>query len=77
MAFSSCDGLDVVLGYALMFLSFLLSIFNIDAYSKLDSNGKSSQGLQFAIALITLIVTIVYFLYMIKDPFMNLINKKK
>lgn len=77
MVFASCDGIDMALGYALIFLAFLLSVFNIDSYNKLDDKDKSSHGFQFTIALITLIITVVYFLYMIKDPVMNLINKKK
>jgi len=77
MAFSSCDGTDMVLGVALMFLAFLLSVFNIQAYNKLDDKGKSTEGFQFTIASITLIISIVYFLYMIKDPVMTIINKKK
>lgn len=75
MAFSSCGGVDMILGFALMFLAFLLSVFNIQAYDKLDHKGKSSEGFQFTVALITLIITIVYFLYMIKDPVMAMINK--
>ena len=77
MAFSSCDGIDMVLGFVLMFLTFLLSVFNIQAYNKLDDKGKSTEGFQFTVALITLIVNIVYFLYMIKDPVMNLVSKIK
>ena len=77
MAFSSCDGVDMILGVALMFLSFLLSIFTIQAYNKLDDKGKSSEGFQFTVALITLIITIVYFLYMIKGPVVDMIKKIK
>lgn len=77
MAFSSCDGIDMILGFVLMFLAFLLSVFNIQAYNKLDDKAKSTEGFQFTVALITLIVSIVYFLYMVKDPVMNIINKKK
>jgi hypothetical protein len=75
MAFSSCNGVDMILGFALMFLAFLLSVFNIQAYNKLDDKAKSSEGFQFIVALITLIIIIVYFLYMIKDPVMAMINK--
>lgn len=75
MAFSSCDGIDVILGFTLMFLSFLLSVFNIQVYNKLDDKGKSTEGFQFSVSLITLIVSIVYFLYMIKDPVIAMINK--
>lgn len=77
MVFSSCNGIDMVLGFALMFLAFLLSVFNIQAYNKLDDKGKSTEGFQFTVALITLITSIVYFLYMIKDPVMAIINKKR
>ena len=77
MAFNSCDGIDMVLGFTLMFLAFLLSVFNIQAYNKLDDKGKSTEGFQFTVALITMIITIVYFLYMIKDPVMAIITKKK
>ena len=76
MAFTSCDNIDMGLGYALIFLAFLLSIFNLQAYSQLDNTGKSNQAFQFSTALITLIVTIVYFLYMIKDPIASLFTKK-
>jgi len=77
MAFSSCDGVDMILGFALIFLAFLLSVFNIQAYNKLDDKGKSGEGFQFTVALITLITTIVYFLYMVKDPIMAMINKRR
>ncbi len=77
MAFSSCDNFDMVFGFALMFLAFLLSVFNIQAYNKLDDKGKSTEGFQFTVALSTMIITIVYFLYMIKDPVMAKITKKK
>jgi len=77
MAFSSCDGIDMILGFALMFIAFLLSVFNIQAYNKLDDKGKSTEGIQFTVALITLITSIVYFLYTIKDPVMAIINKKR
>ena len=77
MAFSSCNGVDMFVGFTLMFLAFLLSVFNIQAYNKLDDKGKSTEGFQFTIALITLIISIVYFLYIIKDPVMALINKRK
>lgn len=77
MAFSSCDGIDMILGFTLMFLAFLLSVFNIQAYNKLDDTAKSTEGFQFTVALITLIVSIFYFLYIIKDPVMALINKRK
>ena len=77
MAFSSCNGIDMILGFVLMFLAFLLSVFNIQAYNKLDDKVKSTQVFQFNVALITLIVSIVYFLYMVKDPIMTLINKRK
>ncbi len=77
MAFSSCDGIDMILGFVLMFLAFLLSVFNIQTYNKLDDKTKSTEGFQFTVALITLIISIVYFLYIIKDPVMALINKKK
>lgn len=77
MVFSSCDGIDTILGFALILLAFLLSVFNIQAYNKLDDEGRGTVGFQFTVALITLIITIVYFLYMIKDPVMAIINKKK
>jgi heme/copper-type cytochrome/quinol oxidase subunit 4 len=77
MAFSSCDNIDKVLGFALMFIAFLLSVFTIQAYNKLDDNNKSTEGFQFTFALITLIISIVYFLYMIKDPVVAIINKRK
>ena len=77
MAFSSCDGIDMVLGFVLMFLAFLLSVFNIQTYNKLDDKAKSTEGFQFTVALITLVISIVYFLYMIKDPVMDLINKRR
>jgi hypothetical protein len=77
MAFTSCDGVDMILGFTLMFLAFLLSVFNIQAYNKLDDAAKSTEGFQFSVALITLIISIVYFLYMVKDPVMTLINKRK
>lgn len=77
MAFSSCNGIDMVLGFTLMFLAFLLSVFNIQTYNKLDDKGKSTESFQFTIALITLIITILYFLYMIKDPIMDIVNKRK
>jgi vacuolar-type H+-ATPase subunit I/STV1 len=77
MAFSSCNSIDMILGFTLMFLAFLLSVFNIQAYNKLDNKGKSTEGFQFTVALITLIISIVYFLYIIKDPVMALINKRK
>jgi len=67
----------MILGFTLMFLAFLLSVFNIQAYNKLDDKAKSTEGFQFTVALITLIISVVYFLYMIKDPVMTLINKKK
>jgi vacuolar-type H+-ATPase subunit I/STV1 len=69
--------MDMILGFTLMFLAFLLSVFNIQAYNKLDDKGKSTEGFQFTVALITLIISIVYFLYIIKDPVMALINKIK
>ena len=76
MAFSSCNNsVDVIFGFALLFLAFLLSVFNIQAYNKLDDKGKSGEGFQFTVSLITLIVTILYFLYMVKDPIMAMINK--
>jgi len=77
MAFSSCNRIDMVIGFTLMFLAFLLSVFNIQAYNKLDDKGKSTEGFQFTVALITLIISIIYFLYTIKDPVMALINKRK
>ena len=77
MTFASCNGIGMILGYALIFLAFLLSIFYISVHNQLDKKAQGGQGLEFAIALITLIVTILYFLYMIKDPFITLINKKK
>ena len=77
MAFSSCDDIDTFLGYALMILAGLLSIFAIDNYSKMSSEDKAHSVVQFTISVITLVVTIVYFLYMIKDPFMALISNKR
>jgi hypothetical protein len=77
MAFSSCNNVDTILGFALMFLAFLLSVFTIQAYNKLDDKGKTGESVQFTVALITLITTIVYFLYMIKDPVMAMINKRR
>ena len=77
MAFSSCDGIDTFLGYALMLLSGILSIFAIDNYNKMPSNDKAHSVVQFTISVITLVVTIVYFMYMIKDPFMALISNNR
>lgn len=76
MAFTSCDNIDTGLGYALIFLAFLLSIFNLQAYSQLDNTGKSNQAVQFSTALMTLILTILYVLYMIKDPILSLLTRK-
>ena len=77
MAFSSCNGIDMIIGFILIFLAFLLSIFNIQAYNKLDDAAKSTEGVQFTVALITIIISVVYFLYLLKDPVMALINKRK
>ena len=67
----------MILGFVIIFLAFLLSVFNIQAYNKLDDKSKSGESFQFTLALITLITTIVYFLYMVKDPIMAMINKRR
>ena len=68
MAFSSCDSFDSLMGYVLITLAFLLSIFEIDAYNKLPSDDKHSRVFQVTVASITLALTLIWFLYLIKDP---------
>ena len=77
MAFNSCDAIDTFLGYSLMVLAGLLSVFVIDNYNKMSDTDKSNRVVQFTISVITLVISVVYFLYMIKDPFMSLISGKR
>lgn len=77
MAFSTCGRTDMIIGFCLMALSFLLSVFNIQAYNKLDTEQKATEGFQFSVALITLIASILYFLFMVKDPFMNFLKARR
>ena len=71
MAFSSCDSFDTFMGYILIGLAFLLSIFEIDSYNSLPDKDKHNRVFQITAASITLAVTLIWFLYLIKDPVMQ------
>ena len=74
--FSSCDGLDTIYGYGILFLAFLLSTFNISVYNKLPGDKKKGEEFQFALSIITLVLSVVYFLYKISGPVSAFIRKR-
>ena len=75
--FSSCGTFDMIVGFSLIFLAFLLSIFQIQAYTALSTDKQKNYHMQYAVAIITLVVTILYFLYMIKDPVLSIFNSAR
>ena len=71
MIFNSCETKDVILGFVLMFMSFLLSIFVIDSYTKLEDKSQGGKIFQLIIAILTLVVIVLYFIYSMGSPIMK------
>ena len=66
-----CETKDVIIGFVLMFMTFILSIFVIDSYTKLEDKSQGGKIFQLIIAILTLVVTVLYFIYNVVSPVMK------
>lgn len=77
MAFESCNYMDTMLGYGLVALAFVMSIMQIDAHGKLSESDKSNNSMQYTLAIIVLVLSILYTLYAFRQPIMEVLGQGK
>lgn len=75
MAFESCNYMDTMIGYGLVVLAFIMSIFQIQAYGKLAEADKYKNSMQYTLAILTLIFCILYTFYALRDPIMSVFGQ--
>lgn len=78
MVFASCSNpMDTVLGYVLVALAFIMSMFQVQAHGQLSDADKAKNSNQYTLAMTVLIVCILYAIYAFWDPIMSMFGKAK
>lgn len=74
--FNSCSSLDFYIGYGLIVLAFVLSIFSINYHNNItDNKVKESHNFPYTVSIFVLVSTILLFMYEISGPIIDLIKK--